>query len=156
MKTAAEILANKQKRLVTVPANATIYEALEKMTSAKIGAILVTGVGKEDQIVGIWTERDLMRNSLLEGFNPRTARIEDYMTTNLHTAQDTATVFELKDMLLGLFIRHMIIKKGEEFVGILSVGDLVRASLHMQDQHIRDLKAQTSWHYYENWRWDRQ
>lgn len=153
MKTAADILANKQKRMISVPAGATVYEALQKMTEAKIGAILVTE-GSDDQIVGIWTERDLMRNTLVEGFNPRAARIGDHMTTNLHTAPDTATIFELKDMLLGLFIRHILIKNGDTFVGILSVGDLVRASLLAQDQHIRELKSQTSWHYYENWGWD--
>jgi CBS domain-containing protein len=57
--------------------NTTVYDALRKMLENKIGAILVSD---NDQIVGIWTERDLMRNSISEGFNPRTAKIGDYMT----------------------------------------------------------------------------
>ena len=105
------------------------------------------------QIVGIWTERDLMEDVLIEGFDPRVASIGQYMTTNLHSAPNDASIKEVKEMMLSLFIRHLLITKENRFVGILSVGDIVRASLIAQDEHIKQLKAHTSWNYYETWGW---
>jgi signal-transduction protein with cAMP-binding, CBS, and nucleotidyltransferase domain len=154
MKTAAEILAKKGRKLITIPAERTIYEALTKMTEHKVGSILVSQ-GKDSNIVGIWTERDLMRNTLVAGFEPRTALIGDYMTTGLHSAPLHATVHVLKDRLVGLFIRHILIKEAGVYIGLLSMGDIIRASLLAQDQHIRELKAEVSWEYYEQWGWER-
>ena len=72
MKTAEDILANKKRHLITTASNKTIHEALEVMNAHKVGAILLTEA-EEHKIVGIWTERDLMRNVMIEGFNPKAA-----------------------------------------------------------------------------------
>lgn len=153
MITAAEILETKKVKIFTLPSSLTIHEALTIMVERKIGAIVLHD-GEESNIVGIWTERDLMRNTLDADFNPRTAVIADHMTTGLISAPSSASINELKDMILGLFIRHILIKEDEKYIGLLSVGDIVRASLLAQDQHIRDLKARASWQYYENWGWN--
>lgn len=151
MKTATDILANKQKRMISVPVHATIHEALTVMNEHKIGAMLIRDdVGR---IVGIWTERDLIQDILTEHFDLHTAIIGDYMTSELHTAPADATIPELKEMMLSLFIRHILIEHDGRIVGLLSVGDIVRASLVAQDQHIRELRAHTSWQYYESWAW---
>ena len=152
MKTAADILASKQQRLITIDSDKTIAEALQVMRANKIGSILLTDPQARD-IVGIWTERDLMGNVLTDGFNPRTAKIGSYMTANLHSAPQEATLHEVKEMMLSLFIRHLLITHEQRYVGILSVGDIVRASLIAQDQQIKALKAHTSWNYYEKWAW---
>ena len=67
MITAGEMVRQKGSEILSVGKNTTVYDALRKMLENKIGAILVSD---NDQIVGIWTERDLMRNSISEGFNP--------------------------------------------------------------------------------------
>ena len=154
MKTAADILAGKKKRLISTASNNTIHEALTIMNAQTVGAILLTDAD-EHNIVGIWTERDLMRNVMDAGFDPKTAVISDYMTRDLHSAGADVTIAELKEMMLSLFIRHLLIEQDNRYIGMLSVGDIIRASLIAQDAHIEELRAHTSWRYYENWGWEK-
>jgi len=153
MKTAADILANKQKSLITIDSDQTIAEALNVMKENRVGSMLVTDKDTK-KIVGIWTERDLMEDVLIDGFDPRTAIIGDYMTTNLHSAAHDSSLKEVKETMISLFIRHLLITKDNRYVGILSVGDIVRASLIAQDEQIRKLRSHTSWNYYETWSWN--
>lgn len=152
MKTASDILAVKKKRMICTKASDTIYNALQIMHERKVGAILLTDE-QEDKIVGIWTERDLMKNVMMDTFNPKTAIIGDYMTRDLFSANVNASIEDLKEIILSHFIRHILIEENDRYVGILSVGDVIRASLLAQDAHIQALRSHTSWHYYESWGW---
>ena len=152
MKTAADILAHKQKSLITVDSDRTIAEALNVMKENRVGSMLVTDKDTKT-IVGIWTERDLMEDVLIEGFDPRSAIIGDYMTTDLHSAVQDSTIKEVKELMISHFIRHLLITQNNRYVGILSVGDIIRASLIAQDEQIKQLKSHTSWNYYETWAW---
>jgi signal-transduction protein with cAMP-binding, CBS, and nucleotidyltransferase domain len=152
MKTAGDILNDKKRDMVTVRPEQTIREALERMQMNRIGAILVK---RAEKIVGIWTERDLARDILKRGFDINVARIGDYMATRLYTAPDDTPLLKLQEMFLGLFIRHILITQRRKTIGLLSIGDVMRASLLEKDTQIRDLTAMASWEYYENWGWDR-
>ena len=152
MKTAEDILKEKNREMVSISPNQTIRETIRLMTANKIGAILVK---KEDKIVGIWTERDLLYNSNQPGFDPDTHLIGDYMTTSLHTTRNDTSILKIKEMFLGLFIRHIIVEKDGDYVGLLSIGDVLRASLIEHDRHIKELNKIASWEYYENWGWYR-
>ena len=152
MKTAADILADKTGSIVSVPPHTTIYEAMLQMTAKKIGALLVK---KEGRIVGIWTERDYFRNSIEPGFDPQTAVIGDYMTTQLISVPPETPLEKLQDMFLGLFIRHLLIKKDDDYIGLLSMGDVMRALLLEKDKEIKTLNKMASWEYYENWGWQK-
>jgi signal-transduction protein with cAMP-binding, CBS, and nucleotidyltransferase domain len=152
MKTAGDILSDKKRDMVSVRPEQTIREALERMQVNRIGAVLVK---RADKIVGIWTERDLARDILKPGFNIDTAKVEDHMTTRLFTAPVDTPILKLQEMFLGLFIRHILITQGRKTVGLLSIGDVMRAGLLEKDTQIRDLTAMSSWEYYENWGWDR-
>jgi signal-transduction protein with cAMP-binding, CBS, and nucleotidyltransferase domain len=152
MKTAGDILSDKKRSMVTVRPEQSLREALERMQVNRIGAILVK---RADKIVGIWTERDLARDILKPGFNIDTARVEDHMTTRLFTAPDDTPLLKLQEMFLGLFIRHILITQRRKTIGLLSIGDVMRASLLEKDSQIRDLTATAGWEYYENWGWDR-
>jgi signal-transduction protein with cAMP-binding, CBS, and nucleotidyltransferase domain len=152
MKTAGDILNDKKRDMVTVRPDQTIREALERMQVNRIGAILVK---REEKIVGIWTERDLARDILKREFDINTAAIGDHMTTRLYTAPVDTPILKLQEMFLGLFIRHLLITQGRKTLGLLSIGDVMRAGLLEKDTQIRDLTAMASWEYYENWGWDR-
>ena len=152
MKTAGDILTDKKRDMVTVRPEQTIREALERMQVNRIGAILVK---RADKIVGIWTERDLARDILKSGFDIDTAMVGDHMTTRLYTAPEDTPLLKLQEMFLGLFIRHILITQGRKTIGLLSMGDVLRASLLEKDAQIKDLNAIASWEYYENWGWDR-
>ncbi len=153
MKTAADILQEKATpTMVTIPEQESLYEAARKMVEKHIGAILAT---RNDVIVGIWSERDLLKNSLEPDFDLKTARVADYMEKDLHAAQAETPLIQLQEMFLGLFIRHLLIKRQESYLGLLSIGDVMRASLLEKDREIRELNQIASWEYYEDWGWHR-
>lgn len=150
MKTANDMIQEKGSEILCVPEGATVLEALTQMNAHKVGAIMVTRDGKP---VGIWTERDLMRNTLDTKFDPETVRIEDYMTRNLIFAPHTDTVYNLMDKFLGLRVRHLLIEKDGKTVGMVSSGDVMKASIQEKDGELKQLNSMVGWDYYENWRW---
>lgn len=148
--TAEEVLEEKGSQMFSVSPNTTITEALEIMNKKKIGAILVK---ENDKIVGIWTERDLMIDSIKPDFNLKEAIVGDYMTKNLKTAPHDCKIFELADMILGLRIRHIIIERDGKFVGVLSSGDVIRAGLQLRTEEIKVLDSIVQLEYYDEWKW---
>jgi CBS domain-containing protein len=154
MKTAEDILRAKTAPLkITIAPDQTIARAVEKMNRTRVGAILIEE--EPDRIVGIWTERDLLRSLTAPGFDPTRALISDHMQTKLYSANHDTPLIELEEMFLGLFIRHIVILKEDRFLGLLSIGDVLRASLLEKDRELRKLNKIASWQYYENWGWDR-
>jgi CBS domain-containing protein len=153
LKTAEDIILDKINEIVSVTKSQTVAEAIDLMNRNKIGAILVQ---EDDDMVGIWTERDYLRGSSDPAFDPKSARIGDHMTSPLHFAPHDATLTQLEEMFLGLYVRHLPVKKDERVVGMVSIGDVLRANLLAKDRQIKELNSMASWQYYENWGWDRQ
>ncbi len=146
MKTAEDIVNEKSRDIISVSPDLTVFEALQVMVRNNIGALLVK---EGDEYVGIYSEREFVYNSSHEAFNPRTALIRDYMVKDLIHAAHDETVHGLQDMLLGECLRHVLIKKDDRVIGIVSAGDVTRADLV---DHETQLKS-VSWDYYENWKW---
>lgn len=152
MKTAEDMLQDKGRQLVSVPPGATLGIALDTMRRENIGAVLIR---EGDNILGIWTERDLLNQVMEPGFDIKTACIRDYMRTDLKSAPADTPVERLTDMLLGLYIRHVLIIKEGQYIGLLSIGDVLRANLLKKDRDLKALNKIASWEYYENWGWHR-
>ncbi len=152
MKTAEAIIAEKGNEVVTVSKEQTLFEAIQLMNEKKIGAILVQ---EGDEMVGIWTERDYLRNSGDPDFNPHKAKVADFMSSPLHFADHNANLTQLEEMFLGLYVRHVPVQKDGQVIGLVSIGDVLRASLLEKDHQIKQLNSLASWQYYENWGWDR-
>jgi signal-transduction protein with cAMP-binding, CBS, and nucleotidyltransferase domain len=152
MKTAEDIVKDKQFEIISISHDQTVQKACQLMVEKKIGAILVK---KEDKYVGIWTERDLMCNITAPGFNPQTARLGDYMTTGLHTVPHDAPLHKVEDLFLGLFLRHLPVEKEGKFIGLISIGDILRANLLEKEEKFNELNSLVNWEYYENWKWGR-
>jgi len=150
MKTAEDIVKENPKEIICVSPENTLYEALQLMNEKHIGSVLVKD---GDSFVGIWTERDLMEDALLEDFDPRTAKVKDYMTKELVYAEHTDTLYQLIDIFVGRRVRRLPVEKEGKFIGILSAGDVMRATLLEKDNELKELNAMVSWEYYENWRW---
>lgn len=152
MMTAMEMLSAKNDRVLSVPKDTTLFDALKIMKENKIGAILVRD---QDTIIGIWTERDLLRNTLEDKFDPRTAIIADYMVKELKYAEHNQTLYQLQDKFLGMRLRHMLIKKDDKFIGLISAGDVMKTLLNEKQRELETLNEMVGWEYYENWRWDK-
>ena len=149
MKTAEDIIKDKHRDIVYISWDQTVRQACRKMVDNKIGAILVK---KDDEFVGIWSERDLLRNITAEGFDPNTTKVGDYMTSPLRTASHRTHIYKLEEMFLGLFLRHILIEKDGEYIGMLSIGDVLRAGLLEKDRQFKEINDFVSWDYYENWK----
>jgi len=150
METAKKMMADKGREIVSVPVGTTLFATLEKMNQKKVGAILVT---RDEKIVGIWTERDLMQDIIREKLDLKSALIEDYMTTHPISAPHTDTVFNLMDKFLGLRVRHLLIEEDGNIIGLVSGGDVMKCVIHEKDSELRQLNSMVSWDYYENWKW---
>jgi CBS domain-containing protein len=152
LKTAEDIILDKNNEIVCVGKTQTVAEAIDLMNANKIGAILVK---EGDEMIGIWTERDYLRGSSDPAFDPKKARVGDHMTSPLHFAKHDSTLTQLEEMFLGLYLRHIPVKKDNRFLGMVSIGDVLRADLLAKDRQIKELNSMASWQYYENWGWDR-
>ena len=152
MRTAEDILNEKQRDAVWITGDRSVMDAVRMMVENFIGAILIR---EGDRYVGIFTERDLLRNTADPNFNPETARVSDFMSKPLYCAPHDMPLIRIKEKFLGLFIRHLVIEKEGRHIGMLSIGDVLRASLLEQDLQIRELNAVASWEYYDDWGWDR-
>ncbi len=148
-RTAKDILSEKGGHLITISSDATVYQALTVMTQNRVGSIVIL---EEEKIVGIWTERDLMFQALEEGFDPRTARLRDHMSENIISANVNEFAYQLYDKFLGKRIRHLLIQEDGEYIGLLSVGDVMKANLQEKSEQVSELNNMVSLEYYENWK----
>jgi len=149
-RTAEDIINEKGSEVVAVSPDTTIYDALKLMNEKKIGAMLIKDKG---EICGIWTERDLMQDILLPDFDPKTAKIGDYMTKDLETVSYDTPVYQMADKLLGLRIRHLIIERDGKHIGLLSAGDIIRAGLQFRTEEWKELDRIVRLKYYDEWKW---
>jgi signal-transduction protein with cAMP-binding, CBS, and nucleotidyltransferase domain len=149
IRTAKDILDEKGGHMVTISADATVYQALTLMTQNRVGSVVVT---KDDRIIGIYTERDLMFHVLEEGFDAKTSRLKDHMSENLITAKVSDQAIQLYEKFLGRRIRHLLIEENGDYIGLLSVGDVMKATLQQKTEELEELNHMVSLEYYENWK----
>ncbi len=152
MITAAEILENKGGIIISVDIEVTVADALKVMLEKKIGAVLIQD---GNEIKGIWTERDLMKNVVTDGFYSKTTKIKDVMTTKLISSPYTETLYKLMDKCLGMRLRHLLIEKDGKYIGLLSAGDITRAHLMQKTSEIEELNKIADMDYYDNWKWNK-
>ena len=146
MKTAEEILSEKDAGLVCLGPENTVAEALALMHRHGVGSVLV----KEGEVYsGIYTEKDVVRDAANPGFVPQEMKLKDTATSELVFAPHDAAVYVLQDLMLGRRLRHVLVMKVGQALGLLSIGDLTRAVLNEKKEHL----SQVSWQYYEDWKW---
>jgi signal-transduction protein with cAMP-binding, CBS, and nucleotidyltransferase domain len=119
------------------------------MTQNKVGSTVIL---EEEKIIGIWTERDLMFRVMEEGFNPKTARLKDNVSFNIVSANIEEHAYQLMDKFLGRRVRHLLIEEDGEYIGLLSVGDVMKANLQQKNEEFEKLNQMVSLEYYENWK----
>jgi CBS domain-containing protein len=150
--TAGQILESKDEKAICVSPDTTIRGALQVMLEKGIGSVLIM---EGEEVRGIWTERDLMKDVLAPGFDPDTTQVKDCMSTHLHYASWDDTALQLLDKFLGYRIRHLLIEREGRFAGLLSAGSVVRAGLTERTKQLKELHNMVSWEFYEDWKWSK-
>jgi CBS domain-containing protein len=149
MNTAEDILNELNREMIYTDPDTTLKDALKIMVEKRIGAMVIK---EGEEIKGIWTERDLMRNVLEDSFDLDKAALKDYMTTNIHTAPYDSSFYKLYDIFLGKRFRHLLIEKNGKIIGIISIGDVIKANLNRKTRELNDLNKIMKLDYYENWK----
>lgn len=137
MKTVQQILRVKGSSVLSIQPDATVYDALKLMAEKNVGALLVIEKGK---LVGILSERDYARKVILKGKSSLHTPVRDIMTDRVMFVRPEQTVEECMALMTEKHIRHLPVLVGDRVAGIVSIGDLVKASLDEKDFMIKQLE----------------
>jgi len=138
MTTAAEIIKAKSDPAVyTIEPTATVFDAAKLMAEKNVGALVVV---EREQVVGIVTERDYMRNVALGARAPKETPLRDIMTTTVMVVPPYRTSQECMALMTEHRRRHLPVIDGDRLVGIVSIGDLVKDILSEQKFIIEQLE----------------
>ena len=123
MHTLSEILDEKSGDVIRIGGDATVYEAVQAMVEANVGALLVT---EGDEISGIFTERDYLRRIAVEGRRSRDTSVREVMSSPVLIVNPGTTVDETMALMTDRRIRHAPVVEDGALVGMISIGDLVK------------------------------
>jgi CBS domain-containing protein len=133
-----QLLDQKPKGIYSVAPGDPVLIAIKKMAEHHIGALVVmTG----DRLVGIVSERDYARKVVLLGRSSEETRVEAIMTSKLVTVTPKQDAHDCMRLMTDMRIRHLPVLSGDRLVGVLSIGDLVRAVIEEQERTIADLES---------------
>lgn len=131
-----EVLADKGAEIFSVPPGATVREAVRLMNQRGIGSVLVC---EGQSLVGVFTERDVLRRILDAGRDPAVTLVGEVMTREVITVQDKLTVREALAVVTEKRCRHLPVLSQGRLVGVVSSGDLVRVLTLDQRHEIEEL-----------------
>ena len=123
----AELTKDKHDNIVKIKADSTIAEAANIITERRIGALLVEG--DDGEIVGILSERDIVRGMGPHGADLHDVLVSELMTRKLIRCSPSDTVNEAMAMMTDRHIRHLPIFDGDELVGLISIRDLMKCRI---------------------------
>lgn len=136
--TITSILNEKKSRKVwAINPDATVFEAIEMMSSRNVGALPVV---KEDRLVGIVSERDYTRKVILKGRSSRETPVSAIMTGEVITVIPSMKVVSCLQLMTDKSVRHLPVIVDGRLVGIVSIGDLVRHIISAQGALISQLR----------------
>ena len=138
IRTVRRLLAEKGRSIYWVSPGASVYTAIEQMATRGVGALLVM---EGDRLAGVVSERDYARRVILRGRSSRETRVEEIMTAEVVCVDPDRNVEECMALMTERRIRHLPVVEGGQVIGVISIGDVVRAALDDRDFHIQQLES---------------
>lgn len=137
MKTVQDILQKKGQSVWSVPPQASIFEALRMMEEKNIGAVLVL---EEEELQGIFSERDYARKVVLKGRSSRETQVAEGMTSRVACVRPDTTIEECMALMTDKRVRHLpVLDEKDRVAGVISIGDIVQAKISEQEFLIEQL-----------------
>ncbi|MBW2158339.1 MAG: CBS domain-containing protein [Deltaproteobacteria bacterium] len=133
-----DILRRKGEDVYSVGPLATVIDAVNAMNDHHVGSVLVCEGGYP---VGVFSERDVLVRVVAAQRDPRQTLVRDVMTTRLYTASPDDTLLEVMRLMTDRRCRHVPVMEGETLIGLVSIGDLTKATHHNLRQEVRELSS---------------
>ena len=137
MNTIRQLLQTKGHDLWSARPDTSVYDALQLMDEHSIGALLVLD---GDDLVGIFSERDYARKVVLKGKTSRGTTIGEIMSRRVSCVRTDQTIEECMALMTDRRIRHLPVLEDEKLVGVISIGDVVKAVISEQEFVIEQLE----------------
>ncbi|MGB5199359.1 MAG: CBS domain-containing protein [Sedimenticolaceae bacterium] len=141
MKKIRELLDDKGTEIWSIAPTDSVYDALALMAEKNIGALLVMD---RDRLVGILTERDYTRDVALQGRTARETQASEIMTSRPVCVGPEQTLEECMALMTDKRVRHLPVIEGDRVVGLVSIGDAVKATISEQRFIIKQLEQYIS------------
>ncbi len=139
--TVRQVLLRKGGGVYAIGPEATVLEALKKLAEHDVGALLVM---EGDRLRGVFSERDYARKLVLLGRFSKDTRVEEVMTQEVITVSPEADLSEAMRLMTEHRVRHLPVVEGEKVVGVISIGDAVKAIISEQEILIEELSRYVS------------
>ena len=137
MRTVRQLLEGKPADVFSIAPDAAVIDAIRLMAERRVGALLVM---EGPRLAGIVSERDYARKVVLQGRSSKDTPVRDIMTAQVVTVTPADSTEHCMELVTNSRIRHLPVLDGEQVVGVLSIGDLVKAVIEMQRQDIDQLQ----------------
>jgi CBS domain-containing protein len=137
MKIVGQLLQTKGSQVWSIDPEATVYEALKLMAAKGVGALVVVEAG---QVVGIISERDYARKVSLQGKSDQTTPVREIMTSKVVYIRPEQSVEDCMALMTDKRIRHLPVLEDDRLVGVISIGDVVKAVISEQEFMIAQLE----------------
>ncbi len=136
--TVKQILQQKGQDIWFIKPEATVFEALQLMADKGIGALLVL---EDEKLVGIFSERDYARKVFLKGKSSKNTPVSDIMTEKVFVVHPSTTTKECMFLMTEKRVRHLPVLDDGQLVGVISIGDVVKAIISEQEFVIEQLET---------------
>jgi CBS domain-containing protein len=137
MKTVRDVLGVKGDAVWSTTSEASVYEALEKMAEKNVGALVVLD---NTELVGIFSERDYAREIILKGRASKQTVVGEIMTREVACVAATEKMEKCMLLMSSMRCRHLPVIEDDQVIGIISIGDVVKAIISDQEIAIDELK----------------
>ena len=137
MHTVSQLLDSKGHDVFSVAPDDSVLQALQVMAKHDVGALVVM---EEEHLRGIISERDYARKVILDGRTSGDTKVHEVMTSKVLCAAPNQTIPECFALMTNKRIRHLPVLENDKVVGMLSIGDCVKATIHDQEFVIEQLE----------------
>jgi CBS domain-containing protein len=137
MKLVSQLLTSKGHDVWSIAPDMTVLNALQLMADKKIGALLVLD---EDKLVGVFSERDYARKVILKGKSSKDTSVGDVMSSNIVRVVPDQTTELCMSLMTEKRVRHLPVVDGDKVIGVISIGDVVKAVIADREDVIEQLE----------------
>ena len=133
-----QMLSEKGSAVVSITPDTSVFDALNIMNEKNIGAVLVM---EDEELVGIFSERDYARKVILAGRSSKITEVKELMTCKVYCIDPSRTIQDVMELMNEHRFRHVPVMESEKVIGVLSSGDVMRGVVAEQKNTIESLES---------------